>query len=425
MTFAELRLAEPLLRAIKAEGYSVPTPIQTQAIPRVMEGRDVLGCAQTGTGKTAAFALPILHQLIESPPPQNRKPRVLVLSPTRELASQIGACFAAYARNTTLKHTVIFGGVSQHSQVQALRAGRDIIVATPGRLLDLLTQGHADLSSIQALVLDEADQMLDMGFIHDIRKIIQRLPARRQNLLFSATMPAEIRQLAGSILRNPAHIQVTPVASTVDRIEQIVYHVDKAHKPALLQHYIRGNAVTRALVFTLTKHGADKLSRKLLAGGIPAEAIHGNKSQNARQRAMRNFSTGRTQVLVASDIAARGIDIDDISHVINFDVPNVPETYVHRIGRTARAGASGIAISFCDREERVYLKAIEQLTRKTIRVDTQPQDLAPAALPAGVVATASAPVLAPAPRNSGMRPGIIRRGRPQRRFKSARHSRRI
>jgi ATP-dependent RNA helicase RhlE len=369
MTFAELRLTEPLLRAVAAEGYSIPTPIQIQAIPHVMEGRDVMGCAQTGTGKTAAYALPILHRLLSTPrQPGVRGPRVLVLAPTRELAGQIGQSFATYGRHAALRHTVIYGGVSQQGQVQALRNGVEIIVATPGRLLDLMNQRHVDLRAIEVLVLDESDQMLDMGFIHDIRRIVAQLPDRRQNLLFSATMPAEIRRLAGSLLRDPAQVQVSPVASTVESVDQSVYFVEKANKPALLHRYVSGNAVARALVFTRTKHGADRVARMLTTGGISAEAIHGNKSQNARRRAMSNFSSGRILVLVASDIAARGLDIDGISHVINYDMPNVPEIYVHRIGRTARAGASGTAVSFCDREEQPYLKAIEKLTRLAIRV---------------------------------------------------------
>jgi ATP-dependent RNA helicase RhlE len=386
MTFAELRLAEPLLRSVATEGYSIPTPIQIQAIPLVMEGRDVLGCAQTGTGKTAAFALPILHKLVGGQRQSgSRAPRALVLAPTRELAGQIGESFATYGRHVALRHTVIYGGVSQHSQVQALRSGIDILVATPGRLLDLMNQRHVDLGSVQVLVLDEADQMLDMGFIHDIRRIVSHLPDRRQNLLFSATMPSEIRQLAGSVLRNPAQVQVAPVASTVESVDQSVYFVEKADKPALLQRYVSGNSVAKALVFTRTKHGADRVARKLTLDGISAQAIHGNKSQNARKRAMSNFSSGRILVLVASDIASRGLDIDGISHVINYDMPNVPEIYVHRIGRTARAGASGVAVSFCDREEKPYLKAIEKLTRLAIRVrDDQPRrsPAAPAPKPA-------------------------------------------
>jgi ATP-dependent RNA helicase RhlE len=375
MTFADLRLAEPILRALAAENYLQPTPIQAQAIPPVMEGRDVLGCAQTGTGKTAAFALPMLHRFSRKAPTggQKRAIRALILSPTRELAVQIDESFRAYGRHLGLRHTVIFGGVSQHHQVQSLRHGTDIVVATPGRLLDLMNQGHVDLRHVEVFVLDEADRMLDMGFIHDIRRIIPTLPPKRQNLLFSATMPADIRQLADSILRNPVSVTVTPVASTVEKIDQSVYLVEKRNKPYLLAHLLNNTAFSRALVFTRTKHGADRVVRQLAKSGITSEAIHGNKSQNARQRALSNFKTGKTPVLIASDIAARGIDIDDISHVIQFDLSNEPETYVHRIGRTARAGASGSAVSFCDRDERSYLKAIERLIRKEIRVaDDQP-----------------------------------------------------
>ena len=376
MTFHDLRLAEPILRALAAENYTKPTPIQAQAIPPIMEGRDVLGCAQTGTGKTAAFALPMLHRFAQKAPTsgQKRPIRALILSPTRELAVQIDESFRAYGKNLGLRHTVIFGGVSQMHQVQSLRNGTDIVVATPGRLLDLMNQGHVDLRHVEVFVLDEADRMLDMGFIHDIRRIIPKLPPKRQNLLFSATMPPDIRQLADSILRNPASITVTPVASTVDKIDQSVYFVEKRNKPHLLAHLLSNEAFSRALVFTRTKHGADRVVKQLHKAGITSEAIHGNKSQNARQRALGNFKSGKTPVLIASDIAARGIDIDDISHVIQFDLSNEPETYVHRIGRTARAGASGKAVSFCDRDERSYLKSIERLIRKEIRVETnQPE----------------------------------------------------
>jgi ATP-dependent RNA helicase RhlE len=371
MTFADLRLAEPILRALAAENYLKPTPIQAQAIPPIIEGRDVLGCAQTGTGKTAAFALPMLHRFNLKPHngQSKRNIRALILSPTRELAVQIDESFRAYGQHIGLRHTVIFGGVSQHHQVQSLRNGTDIVVATPGRLLDLMNQGHVDLRHVEVFVLDEADRMLDMGFINDIRRIIPKLPPKRQNLLFSATMPPDIRQLADSILRNPVSVTVTPVASTVDKIDQMVYMVEKRNKPHLLAHLLNNTAFSRALVFTRTKHGADRVVRQLHKAGITSEAIHGNKSQNARQRALSNFKTGKTPVLIASDIAARGIDIDDISHVINFDLSNEPETYVHRIGRTARAGASGTAVSFCDRDERSYLKAIERLIRKEIRVE--------------------------------------------------------
>jgi ATP-dependent RNA helicase RhlE len=376
-------LAEPILRALEAEGYSTPTPIQAKAIPPVMEGRDVLGSAQTGTGKTAAFALPILHRLSQKPRPAttgSRKPRVLVLSPTRELSAQIDESFRTYGRHLQLRSTVVFGGVSQYRQEQALRQGVDVVVATPGRLLDLVQQNICDLRHIEVFVLDEADQMLDMGFIHDIRKIVTRLPAQRQNLLFSATMPNEIRELAHTILKNPATVQVAPVSRTADRVEQSVYFVEKRNKASLLVHYLNEKATSRVLVFSRTKHGADKIARFLERSGIKAAAIHGNKNQNARNRALAAFKSNAPPVLVATDIAARGLDIDEVSHVVNFDVPNVPETYVHRIGRTARAGASGVAVSFCDGEERAYLRDIEQLTRQKIPVSTDhPEYPAPAA----------------------------------------------
>jgi ATP-dependent RNA helicase RhlE len=384
MKFADLRLAEPLLRAIAAEGYSTATPIQAKAIPHVLDGRDVLGCAQTGTGKTAAFALPILQRL--SARPQRATPRAmrcLVLSPTRELATQIGDSFRAYGRNLPLRHTVIFGGVGQNPQVQALRSGVEIVVATPGRLLDLMNQGHVDLRGIEVFVLDEADRMLDMGFIHDIRKILARLPNQRQTLFFSATMPREIRALADSILSNPVTVEVAPVSATADRIEQSVYFVEKRNKPQLLAHLVDHLPMSRALVFTRTKHGADRVVRHLHSRGIRAEAIHGNKSQNARERALSNFRASKIPVLVATDIAARGIDIDDITHVVNYDVTHEPETYVHRIGRTARAGASGTAVSFCDHDERDNLRAIEKLIRLSIAVcSDHPQYVAQERLPA-------------------------------------------
>jgi ATP-dependent RNA helicase RhlE len=375
MQFSDLRLAEPILRALNAEGYSTPTPIQGQAIPHVLEGKDLLGVAQTGTGKTAAFALPILHRLgkdsgssHQQQPGRGRPIRCLVLSPTRELAVQIGDSFRAYGKFLGLRHTVIFGGVGQNPQVQAIRNGVDILVCTPGRLIDLMNQGYINLQHVECFVLDEADRMLDMGFIHDIRRIIPKLPAKRQNLMFSATMPREIADLAHTILKHPVKVEVTPVSSTADRIEQSVYFVEKKNKPILLAHYLNSNAITRALVFTRTKHGADRVVRQLDRYGIRAEAIHGNKSQNARQRALGNFKSGKTMVLIASDIAARGIDIDEISHVVNYDLSNEPETYVHRIGRTARAGASGVAVSFCDSEERSYLNAIQRLIKKEIPV---------------------------------------------------------
>jgi ATP-dependent RNA helicase RhlE len=330
----------------------------------VLDGRDVLGCAQTGTGKTAAFALPILQRLNHS---QN-KLRCLVLCPTRELALQIAESFRVYGKNLNLKSAVIFGGVNQHHQVQALRRGVDILIATPGRLLDLMNQGHVDLLAVEVLVLDEADRMLDMGFIHDMRRIIAKLPAKRQTLLFSATMPPEIRQLANSLLRNPVTVQVTPVATPVEAIDQSVYFVEKHNKPTLLAHLYNELPISRAIVFTRTKHGADRVVRHLHARGIRAEAIHGNKSQNARERALANFKSCKTPILVATDIASRGIDVDGISHVVNYDLTHEPETYVHRIGRTARAGASGAAISFCDRDERANLRSIESLIRRKIAV---------------------------------------------------------
>jgi ATP-dependent RNA helicase RhlE len=376
MKFTELGLAEPILRAVEAEGYAVATPIQFQSIPHVMRRRDVLGCAQTGTGKTAAFALPILHRLTSvAPPPGAPRVRCLVLCPTRELATQIADSFRTYGRHTGVRNAVIFGGVNQNPQADALRRGTDVLVATPGRLLDLINQGYADLSRVEVLVLDEADRMLDMGFIHDIRRIVARLPAERQTLMFSATMPGEIRSLANTLLRNPATVQVAPAASTVDTVNQSVYFVDRRNKPALLAHLVKDLAMYRAIVFTRTKHGADRVVRHLHTRGIRAEAIHGNKTQNARERALKNFRTDRTPILVATDIASRGIDVDDISHVVNYDLTHEPETYVHRIGRTARAGASGTAVSFCDpAEEMPNLKAIEKLIRRAIPVMTdQPE----------------------------------------------------
>jgi ATP-dependent RNA helicase RhlE len=377
MKFADLRLAEPILRAVSAAQYVTATPIQTQAIPHALAGRDVLGCAQTGTGKTAAFALPILQRLshgglshggAERSAAPRPKARCLILCPTRELATQISDDVRAYGKFLHLKQTVIFGGVNQNPQVDHLRRGVDIIIATPGRLLDLMEQGHVDLRSIEVLVLDEADRMLDMGFIHDIRKVVARLPHKRQTMLFSATMPQEIRKLADSLLNNPASVQVAPVTGTADKIEQSVYFVDRGNKPTLLAHLVNNLPMTRAIVFTRTKHGADRVVRHLHTRGIRAEAIHGNKSQNARQRALDNFKANKIPVLVATDIASRGIDVDGITHVVNYDVTHEPETYIHRIGRTARAGASGAAVSLCDPEERSNLRAIEKLIRQTITV---------------------------------------------------------
>jgi ATP-dependent RNA helicase RhlE len=366
MQFHDLKLNDSLLRAVEKEGYTEPTPIQAQAIPFILDGKDVIGCAQTGTGKTAAFALPIIQRL--STNPRRRHIRVLVLSPTRELAAQIGTNFGAYARHTPLKHTVIFGGVGQQPQVQAIRRKVDILVATPGRLLDLMNQGIVHLDKVEVFVLDEADRMLDMGFIHDVKRIIKKLPAKRQTLLFSATMPQAIQELGQRILIDPVRVEVTPQASTVDNVVQSVFFVERNNKRNLLTHLLKDPSVERVLVFTRTKHRANNLSKQLSRARMQAEAIHGNKSQTARTRALANFRDGKTRILVATDIAARGLDVDAVTHVINFDLPNEPESYVHRIGRTARAGASGIAYSFCDIDERKYLKDIEKLIRQHIPV---------------------------------------------------------
>ncbi|MGB8181630.1 MAG: DEAD/DEAH box helicase, partial [Stellaceae bacterium] len=365
LSFSELALVEPIQRALRAENYEHPTPIQAQAIPHLLAGRDLLGIAQTGTGKTAAFALPILQRLAANrvQAPRNSM-RALVLTPTRELALQIADSFRSYGRHMGLRTAVIFGGVSQGPQVDALRRGIDILVATPGRLLDLHQQGHVRYDGVSVFVLDEADRMLDMGFIRDIRRIAPLLPKQRQSLLFSATMPDEINRLIGTLLKDPVRVEVTPAATTVERIEQRVMFVDTGNKRALLASLLGDKTIARALVFTRTKHGANRVAEGLAKGGIGAEAIHGNKSQSQRQRALGNFRDGRTRVLVATDIAARGIDIDGITHVINFELPNVPESYVHRIGRTARAGADGIAISFCDHSEKGFLRDIEKVTRQ-------------------------------------------------------------
>ncbi|MEX2213317.1 MAG: DEAD/DEAH box helicase [Phycisphaeraceae bacterium] len=433
MKFSDLRLAEPILRAVASEGYDVPTPIQTQAIPHVLDGRDLLGCAQTGTGKTAAFALPILTRLLEqdgqtaaepelvgaasnqvSQPSQGydsgrgrsqrgnhrgqrgnsrsnqnsgpRRPiRTLVLSPTRELAAQIHESFTTYGKFTDLRSTVVYGGVSQGAQTQALSRGVDILVATPGRLLDLINQGYIKLDTVNCLVLDEADRMLDMGFIHDIRKIVAMVPSKRQTLFFSATMPGEIRQLSKAILTNPINIEVARMSATADNVDQTVYHTSRQAKPQLLAHFLSSTSVTRAIVFTRTKHGADNVTKFLSRAGLRAEAIHGDKSQSQRMRALANFKASKTPILVATDIAARGLDVDNISHVVNFDLPFEPETYVHRIGRTARAGAAGEAVSFCTPEVRSLLRAIERLTRSPLRVVDDhpfPDDGQEVALPA-------------------------------------------
>ncbi len=369
MQFTSLNIIDPILKSLKEEGYSTPTPIQQQAIPIVLEGKDLLGCAQTGTGKTAAFAIPIL-QLLNNPHQNDkkRKIRTLIVTPTRELAIQIGESFKTYGRHLGLTSTVIFGGVNQSSQVAALQRGVDILVATPGRLLDLLGQRHLSFHDIQIFVLDEADRMLDMGFIHDVKKIIAVLPHKRQSLFFSATMPPEIVKLSHTILHNPIKVEVTPVSSTADTITQFLYYVDKGNKTKLLLDLLKDKNIKTVLVFTRTKHGADKVVKSLVQHSIKAEAIHGNKAQNARQRALTNFKAQTTRVLVATDIAARGIDVDDLQFVINYEMPNVPETYVHRIGRTGRAGAKGTALSFCDAEEKEYLKDIEKLIGKKIPV---------------------------------------------------------
>jgi ATP-dependent RNA helicase RhlE len=371
LSFNNLQLIEPVLKALSNEGYTTPTPIQEQAIPIILQHKDLLGCAQTGTGKTAAFAIPLLqlmHEHQQAAPESRRTIKALILTPTRELAIQIEESFRAYGKYIDLKHLVIFGGVSQYNQVSTLRRGVDILVATPGRLLDLMNQNHISLRDIKFFVLDEADRMLDMGFVHDVKRIIAKLPAKRQTLFFSATMPSEIQHLADVLLTNPEKVEVTPASSTAETIQQEMYFVEKQNKPALLMHLLKNDVIKTALVFTRTKHGADKVAKGLSRAGIRAEAIHGNKSQNARQDALSNFKNRHTRVLVATDIAARGIDIDELTHVINYDLPNIAETYVHRIGRTGRAGASGIAISFCDREEKIYMRDIQKLINKTIPV---------------------------------------------------------
>ena len=384
MTFQDLPLQPAILKAVAEAGYTSPSPIQAGAIPPVLAGRDLLGCAQTGTGKTAAFALPILQNL-SAQTPQRPCIRALILTPTRELALQIGDSFSAYGKHLKLRHTVIFGGVGQQPQVEALRRGVDILIACPGRLNDLIGQRLIDLSGIEIFVLDEADRMLDMGFVHDVKKVIAKLPRRRQTLLFSATMPKEIEELADSLLHDPAVVKVDPVSSTVDRIDQKLYFVEKKQKIELLAYLLQDKSIVNALVFSRTKHGADRIARLLNKAGITAAAIHGNKSQTARVNALEGFKAGKTRVLVATDIAARGIDISELSHVFNYDLPVVPETYVHRIGRTARAGADGVAISFCSAEEREYLAGIEKLNRKKIPVVTgHPWEGMPPAQPQAV-----------------------------------------
>ena len=376
MTFDDLNLIDPILKALKEEGYTTPTPIQEQAIPHVLEGKDLLGVAQTGTGKTAAFTVPILQVLHRTAQVSNhaaRAIRCLVLTPTRELAIQINESFGAYGRHLSqIRHTVIFGGVSQGSQVAQLKRGVEVLIATPGRLLDLMNQGFVDLRQVEVFVLDEADRMLDMGFINDIKRILPKLPTKRQTLFFSATMPGQIQELAGTILRpNPVRVAVTPVSSTAETVTQSVFLVENNDKPALLRHVLQDRDIRRVLVFTRTKHGADKVVKALATYQIPAEAIHGNKSQNHRQRALANFKAGSTRVLVATDIAARGIDVDDLTHVINYEIPNEPETYVHRIGRTGRAGAFGTAYSFVEDEERAYLQDIQKLINRQIDLNDE------------------------------------------------------
>ncbi|MBB3809559.1 DEAD/DEAH box helicase [Pseudochelatococcus contaminans] len=398
-SFTDLGLAAPILSALAAEGYEKPTPIQEQAIPYLLKGEDLLGIAQTGTGKTAAFALPIIDRLSRDRKPAPRHGcRALVLSPTRELASQIAESFRSYARNLKLRVAVVFGGVSARPQAQELARGVDILVATPGRLLDHLDGRAVMLDHVEVFVLDEADQMLDMGFIHAIRRVVPRLPKVRQNLFFSATMPKEIGMLAGELLRNPVEVSVTPVATTAERIAQKVIFVETARKRGLLVELLRDDVMGRTLVFSRTKHGADRIVRNLEDSGIPAAAIHGNKSQGQREKALADFRAGRRKILVATDIAARGIDVDGVTHVVNYDLPNVPESYVHRIGRTARAGADGSAISFCDAEERPYLRDIEKITRQSIPSEDR-------RLPATVAAEAQARPAAKQGKPGGRGPG--------------------
>jgi len=370
MSFNDLRLIKPLILALDKKGYTQPTPIQQQSIPHILEGKDLFGCAQTGTGKTAAFALPVLQLLSQKKlnNPTNKSIKALILAPTRELALQISQSITDYGRNLGISHTTIFGGVGQKAQTMALQRGVDILVATPGRLLDLMNQGFVKLNNIEHFILDEADRMLDMGFINDLRKVIAKLPAKKQTLFFSATVAPDIMKLAHTLLVNPVSVSVTPVSSTAELIHQSVYFVKKENKRSLLNHLLLDNTIHNALVFTRTKHGADKVVKELIKTGIKAEAIHGNKSQSARERALKGFKNSQIRVLVATDIASRGIDIDKLSHVINFEIPEQAETYVHRIGRTGRAGASGKALSFCAREEMSYLKDIQKLTKKNIEV---------------------------------------------------------
>ena len=383
-TFASLGLSEPLLCALASENYTTPTPIQIRAIPALLAGRDLLGIAQTGTGKTAAFGLPLLQRLAENKArADHRGTRALILAPTRELAVQIDVSLKTYGRHLGFRHAVILGGVNQNPQVNAMKQGVDILVATPGRLLDLVKQQHIRLDGVTTLVVDEADRMLDMGFIRDVRKIVSMLPKKRQSMLFSATMPDDVVKLVGDMLHQPERVEVSPPTKTADKIDQRVIHIEQKDKRALLLHLLKDDKFKRVIVFTRTKHIANRVSEHLEKSGFSADAIHGNKSQNARQRALDNFKSGHVRVLVATDIAARGVDVDDISHVINFELPNEPESYVHRIGRTARAGSEGIAISFCDPSERGYLRDIERLVKRQIAVITHD-------LPAGSLAPANA-----------------------------------
>jgi ATP-dependent RNA helicase RhlE len=401
MTFRDLALAEPVLQAIATEGYSVPTPIQAQAVPHILEGKDLLGTAQTGTGKTAAFALPIISRLLNDPSQEShfRKPRVLIVSPTRELASQIGDSFNTYGYHTALRQAVVYGGVSQVPQVRLLRRGVDIVIATPGRLLDLFNQGCLKLDAVSILVLDEADRMLDMGFMPAIRQIVGEIPKNRQTLLFSATMPREIEKLARELLRDPVQVRIAPVQQTTDLVTQSVFHVPHGQKPLALAAYLKSRPVERAVVFTRTKQAAERVATRLSKAGVSADAIHGNKTQAARQRTLMSFRNNRTMVLVATDVAARGLDVDGISHVVNYDLPTEPETYVHRIGRTGRAGATGIAISFCDGEQRGLLRGIERLLNRKLpieQVEFTDESSLPATSPPRIVSEADAQALAPA-----------------------------
>ena len=437
MSFEDLGLDPTLLRAVGAEGYSAATKIQAASIPAILEGRDLLGCAATGTGKTAAFALPTLHRLAQLGKPQGgaRRPiRALVLAPTRELALQICESFRVYGRHTGLKQAAIYGGVGQGSQVRALRTGVDILVATPGRLLDLMDQGHVNLAEVKILILDEADRMLDMGFVPDVRRIVAKTPRKRQTLMFSATLSADIRNLASQWLVDPADVRVAPAVNQPQRIEQSVLFVEKKHKLPMLTDWLQETAWSRVLVFTRTKHGADKVARHLAKAGIPSDALHGNKSQGARQRALARFKLPKPLVLVATDIAARGLDVDEISHVVNFDLPADAESYVHRIGRTARAEATGIAVSLCDRDERQMLRAIERFTRQSLAIGTPPRDTLGTRSDAGNPTEAGASPARPKKREPRRnerqgtdsaggkrtdRPSGVSGGRPRRRYRAA------